>query len=279
MLSEEFEYSYIIGEYEVIRLVGRGTFSNVYEARSMRTGNRHALKVLPKERIAYDSIRLFETELENMSRLSKHENVLRLHDAFETEEHFVIVTEYIDGGDLFAVIRGRGRLSEPECKYVLKAILSGLEHVHGKHRMCHRDLKLENILLSSGGRIVLADFGLSKVYKTNAMALRTRCGSEEYAAPEMILGRPYDAEKSDVWSFGVIMFACMKGHLPFRRHGEIQVNSTNPLSLYTQILCKNVIFEGFDMTDEGKRVLERTLERDPNERATIRELFSMTFFK
>ncbi len=275
MLSDNPEYSYVLGSYEIIRLIGKGTFSNVYEARSINTGNQCALKVLLKDRAQYDSISLFENELETLSRFSRHENVLRLFDAYETTDHLVIVTEYLDGGDLFKVIRERGRLSEPECRYVLKGILKALEHVHVKYQICHRDLKLENILLSSDGRVVLADFGLSKMYRS---ALLTRCGSEEYAAPELILGKPYDAEKSDIWSFGVIMFACLKGHLPFRRIGEMRVNSCNPLSLYAQILSKHVIFEGGGITEECKGVLERTLEREPSKRATIKELLSMSFF-
>lgn len=266
----------VIGTYELLRLIGKGTFSNVFEARSKATGQHFALKLLLKEKLPYDSINLFENEIEVLSRFSRHENVLKLFDAFETVDHLVIVTEYLDGGDLFRVIRDRGSLSELEARYVLKEILKGLDHVHGKYRICHRDLKLENILLGSDGRVVLADFGLSKAYKS---VLLTRCGSEEYAAPELILGKPYDAEKSDVWSFGVIMFACLKGHLPFRRQGQIRVNSCNPLSLYAQILSKNVVIEGDSLSCECKRVLEVALERDPLRRARIKDLLSMPFFR
>jgi 5'-AMP-activated protein kinase, catalytic alpha subunit len=263
----------ILGNYEIIKQVGRGTFSKVYEAKSIENGERFALKVLQKEKVEHDSMILFETELDTLMRINRHENVLGLVDAFETDEQLVIVTEYCDGGDLFSLIRQRGALSEFESKYIMKGLLNGLLHVHGKHLICHRDLKLENILLTKEGRVVIGDFGLSKVYKS---LLLTRCGSEEYAAPEVILGKPYEAEKVDVWSFGIILFACLKGRLPFLRQREIKVNSSNPLSLYAQILSKNVVMEG--VSEECKQVLRATLERDTAKRASFNELKRFSFF-
>lgn len=273
--NEEVEVYNVIGEYIVIRLVGCGTFSKVYEGRVINTGERVALKILPKNKVKFDSLTIFETELDTFMKLSAHENVLRLVDAFETMDRLVIVTEFCDGGDLFGLLREKVCLNEIECKMVLKGALSGLSHIHGKHRICHRDLKLENILLTSEGRVLIGDFGLSKCYNS---LLLTRCGSEEYAAPEVILGKPYEAEKSDVWGFGVIMFACLKGRLPFLRQGEIRVNSGNPLSLYAQILSKNVLIEGEFLSEECQRVLLRALERDANRRATFEELLSLPFF-
>lgn len=264
----------VLGAYEIIRQIGKGTFSKVYEGKSIETGEIVALKVFQKNKVKQDSVMLFENELETLMRMSDHENVLRLIDAFETEAELVIVTEYCDGGDLFGLIRERKVLTESECEFILKGLLNGLIHVHGKHRICHRDLKLENVLLNRNGRVVLGDFGLSKAYKS---VLLTRCGSEEYAAPEVILGKPYEAEKVDVWSFGVILFACLKGRLPFLRHGEIRVNSRNPLSLYAQILSKNVVIDG--VSEDCKEVLKLTMERDPAKRPTFKELSGLSFFK
>ena len=273
LCDSEFTSLSTLGRYEILRQIGKGTFSTVYEAKSLETGETFALKMLQKEKVKHDSLMLFENELDTLMRLSKHENVLSLVDAFETENQLVIVTEYCDGGDLFTLIRQRGALSEAECKFVLKGLLEGLLHVHGKHRICHRDLKLENILLTKEGRVVLGDFGLSKAYKS---VLLTRCGSEEYAAPEVIMGKPYEAEKVDVWSFGVILFACLKGRLPFLRRGEMRVNSRNPMSLYGQILCKNVVIEG--VSEECKQVLKMTMERDPSKRINLKELKKLEFF-
>lgn len=270
--SEEFNFQ-VIGDYKVIRMIGSGSFSKVYEGISIETGDRVALKIIQKEKVKFDAFDVFENELDSLMRMSRHENVLTLTDAFETDSQLVIVTELCECGDLFSLLKKRGTLSESVCKHLFKGLLMGLLHIHEKHGICHRDLKLENILLSKGGNVVIADFGLSKVYNS---VLLTRCGSEEYAAPEVILGEPYKAEKVDVWSFGVILFACLKGRLPFLRSGEIRVNSCNPMSLYGQILSKFVVIEG--VSEECKQVLRMALERDPNKRATLKQLELLPFF-
>lgn len=274
--SEEVNsHSHVVGDYEVTHLIGKGAFSKVYEGKSLETGDRVALKIIQKEQVKFDASYVFENELDSLMRISQHENVLTLLDAFETGDQLVIVTELCEGGDLFSLLRRRrgGVLDESECRHVMKGMLKGLMHVHGKHCICHRDLKLENILMSKDGEIVLGDFGLSKVYNS---VLLTRCGSEEYAAPEVILGKPYEAEKVDVWSFGVILFACLKGRLPFLRHGDLRVNSGNPMSLYGQILSKSVVIE--DASEECKQVLRMTLERDPSKRARFKDLELLPFF-
>lgn len=265
--------SSVLDRYLIIRQVGRGSFGTVYEADSIETGAKYALKVLQKEKVNHDSLVLFENELETLMSLNRHENILTLIDAFETDEQLVIVTDFCGGGDLFTLIKRRGALSVAECKFIMKGLLNGLVHMHEKHQISHRDLKLENVLLTTEGRVVLGDFGLSKAYKS---VLLTRCGSEEYAAPEIILGKAYEAEKTDVWSFGIILFACLKGRLPFLRRSGIRVNSKNPLSLYAQILNKNLVIEG--VPKECKQILERTLAKNPGDRVTFKELQDFPFF-
>ena len=263
-----------IGEYNIEGMIGKGTFSKVYLGQSIRTGQLVALKVLQKQSLTFDSMALFERELKSLTKITKHKNVLAIYDAFETDEMFVIVTEWCDGGDLLTLIKERGPLSEPECKFLMKGLLYGLVHIHERHRLAHRDLKLENVFMTRSGRVVLGDFGLSKEYTTQ---LWTRCGSEEYAAPEKLLGRaPYVAEKVDVWSFGVIFYACMKAKLPFTRNNKISVNSENPLSLYNQILHKPIEIQG--VSAECREIISRTLERDSAKRAGLRELLNMKFF-
>ena len=153
----------------------------------------------------------------------------------------------------------------------MKGLLEGLIHVHEKHRICHRDLKLENVLLTREGVVVLGDFGLSRAYRS---VLLTRCGSEEYAAPEVILGKPYDAEKVDVWSFGVILYACLRGRLPF-----CKTPSGNSQSLYNQILGKEMDFHAMvGISDSCKKLLKMSLERNPSCRATLKQLSQCDFF-
>lgn len=272
---EEFQFS-IVGDYRIKKMIGKGTFSKVYLGESIRNGQVFALKIIEKKSITFDSMSLFERELQSLTKITRHKNILTVFDAFETERLFVIVTEWCEGGDLLMLIRQRGSLSEYECKHLLKGLLYGLLHIHERHRLAHRDLKLENVFITRSGSVVLGDFGLSKEY--NNSVLWTRCGSEEYAAPEKLLGQaPYIGEKVDVWSFGVIFFACVKAKLPFTRHNKIAVNSDNPMSLYSQILYKNVEIQG--VSEECREVILRSLERDPNNRANLREILNMPFFR
>ena len=264
----------MVGDYRIKQMIGKGTFSKVYLGQSKETGQLAALKVIQKHSLTFDSMSLFERELQSLTRVTRHKNVLTIFDAFETDEMFVIVTEWCDGGDLLSMIRQTGPLSECECKFIMKGLLQGLLHIHERHCLAHRDLKLENVFMTRSGRVVLGDFGLSKEYNS---LLWTRCGSEEYAAPEKLLGRsPYVAEKVDVWSFGVIFYACIKAKLPFTRSSKISVNSDNPLSLYNQILYKTIEIQG--VSEECRQVLLKTLEKDPSKRANLREVFNMPFF-
>jgi serine/threonine protein kinase len=275
MLSNsDFNSDDRIGDYRVTRLIGRGAFSKVYAAEHCETGQRAALKLIRKDNCKFDALNLFENEMDALMRISDHDNVLKLQDAFETDDELVIVTELCEGGDLFGCLTRRNHLKEWEVRPVMRGILEGLLHIHGKHGICHRDLKLENVLLKSDGTVVLGDFGLSKPYKS---VLLTRCGSEEYAAPEVILGKPYEAEKVDVWSFGVILYTCLRGSLPFLRKPN-----GNTHSLYTQILNKDILIGSGGpngVSDSCASVLKMSLARNPACRATLRQLLASDFFK
>ena len=276
MLTEaksEAEFS-MIGDYKIIKMVGKGTFGKVFLGESIHTGQLAALKVMQKRSVNFDSVKIFERELKSLTRIRGHKNVLSLFEAFETKEALVLVTEWCDGGDLLALIRTQGALSERECKFLLRGLLEGLLYIHENHRIAHCDLKLENVFITRNGRVVVGDFGVSKDYITT---LRTRAGSEEYAAPEKILGQTsFYAEEADVWSFGVIMYACLKAKLPFTRNKQILVNSDNPLSLYNQIMYKNI--EINSVSEECRQVVLKALERNPVKRASFRELLNMPFF-
>lgn len=262
------------GEYEVIRMIGRGAFSKVYEGRALGSGLSVALKFINKiTDVGYCPKDIFDAELKALASIGDHVNILKLIDAFETLDHWVMVSEYCSGGDLYNKIEGGLlQMTEGECRSILKQVISGLEHMH-RHFVCHRDLKLENILFTDSGKVVIADLGLARSYYSLRL---TRCGSEEYAAPEIVLGEAYDPEKVDVWSFGVVMYACLKGKLPFLRTKDIRVNSGNPLSLYSQILSKTIDLP--DMSDECRDLIKAALEKDPKNRPTFKELAKFPFF-
>ncbi len=254
-----------VGEYRLIRLLGSGTFSQVFEAISPNN-ERYALKITPK--LGKKSEEIHDAEIEALLRLRGHPNVVKLIDVFETDTDWVLVLEFIDGCDLFRYLRKRRRLSPAQAFQILKPISSLLAESHSKHSLCHRDLKLENVMIETGTeRPILIDFGLAVRYES---LLRTRCGSEEYAAPEIIIGKPYHGERVDVWSFGVIMFACIYGCLPFYKIDNIPVNSYDSRSLFNQILFAPIALCDLDAGTES--LLKSVLDRQDYKRPSFKDL-------
>ncbi|KAJ3220022.1 hypothetical protein HDU67_007755 [Dinochytrium kinnereticum] len=235
----------MIGRYYVVRTVGAGSFSKVKLAYlpsdpdnlDAKEGALHvAIKMIPRRTLA-SSQRLrqgLETEISIMKSVS-HPSVVELREVIEMRDHVGLVQEFVEGGDLFDMIADRFEtLSADSVRSLYRELVEVVAYLH-EMRICHRDLKIENVLLTSISdtrlpipidtppplRIKLTDFGLAVVLpegvETNpSLALQEqRCGSEEYAAPEVILAQPYDPRRTDVWSLGVILFAMITGELPF----------------------------------------------------------------
>lgn len=127
-----------------------------------------------------------------------HPHVVKLFEYFDTKDDIYVIFEYIPNGELFELISKRGQLDEAEARRYFHQIIFALDYTHG-FGVAHRDLKPENILLDADNNIKLVDFGLSNIIK-EGRALKTSCGSPNYAAPEVINGKPYDGCQIDVWS-------------------------------------------------------------------------------
>lgn len=259
------EIGFAVGEYKLLALLGSGTFSKVFKGLSPQ-GQIVALKMTPKS--SRKSEQIHDAEIEALLRLRKCQNVVGLYDVFETESDWVLVLEFIEGCDLFHYVSRHKRLSEAETFKLLAPIAELLAIMHGEHRLTHRDLKLENIMIEAGtGRPVLIDFGLAVRYDS---LLKMRCGSEEYAAPEIIIGKPYQGEHVDVWSFGVIFYGCLYGRLPFNKIGDIPVNSDHADSLFSQILFAPVPLPG--LSREAEQLLSSILNRQDYKRPSFAEI-------
>lgn len=233
--QSELSVSIVIGGYRLVRLMGSGTFSRVFEAVT-EDGSRVAVKLTSKQQRRSEEIH--DAEIEALMRLRGRPNIIQLLDVLETDNDWGLVLEFIDGCDLFKYVSKRGRLTRGHAFKLLSPIAKALSDAHVNNRIAHRDLKLENIMIEKGtGRAVLIDFGLAVCYDT---LLTMRCGSEDYVAPEIISGKAYHGERIDVWSFGVVLYACLHGRLPFTRYDDIPAHSSDSNSLYSQILSGRV---------------------------------------
>lgn len=186
----------------------------VYSARTL-TGQPVVIKRSRKGRKRRGIKEDPRKEIEKLRRLNcegGHPSVVRIIEAFETADHFVLVMEKLDS-DLYHVVADKGRLCEIDVHKYFKHITSGLKFIHG-HGIAHRDISLENLLLSNDGKVVITDFGLCCDCADGEMQKGT-VGKDLYVAPEVYAGDSvYDAKKADVWSLGIVLFIMMTGVPP-----------------------------------------------------------------
>lgn len=259
------ETSSSLSNYKVIRPIGGGTFGRVkckgyLVAQHLNTNTLVAMKILNKLEIhEKGSIKAVDREIRILKDLC-HPNVVKLYDCIETSTNFIIVMEYMAGGELYSIV-DRHKVSEDEAKKFFWEILMGIEYLHLKG-YAHRDIKPENILLNASGTLKISDFGLSN-FLLPGRFLKTQCGSPNYAAPELISGEKYCGTEADVWSLGVVLYALTSNILPFD-------DPSIPVTL-------NLIKQGHYRvpsyySEELKDLISRMLCVDPISRITISQI-------
>ncbi len=183
-----------------------------------------------------------------------HPYIVNLQYAFQDKLKLYLITEFMQGGELFYHLRKEGIFKEFRAKFYLCEIVLALEHLH-KNNCIYRDLKPENILLGSNGHIKLTDFGLSKIVisKKDDRAF-TICGTPEYLAPEIITEKGYD-KSVDWWSLGALFYEMLAGFSPFK-----QFNHSNDLDV--KIYLKPVKMHSF-FSEEAKSLIQDLLTVNP----------------
>ncbi|KAI0093832.1 kinase-like domain-containing protein [Irpex rosettiformis] len=201
--------------------IGRG------EVEGANVGRLVALKMTDKSLCDKDDrTRVsFVREVEVLKHIA-HPSIVAYIHAFSTPSHHILVLEHVAGGELFDLVSSQeihARLSEPLLRRIFGELCRAVAWMHAVG-LIHRDIKLENILLtrdvftdptSTSPLIKISDFGLSRFIDPSSPLLTTRCGSESYAAPELVTGRPYDGRETDAWACGVVMYALVTRRLPF----------------------------------------------------------------
>jgi fused-like protein len=142
--------------YHVLEMVGEGSFGRVYKARKKQTANIVALKFISKTNRKASELKKLQYEIDLMKRL-KHPNIITMLDSFETAEEVCVVTEFANG-ELFQILQDDKRLPEEQVQAIASQLVSALYYLHS-HRIMHRDMKPQNILICQGGCIKLCDFG------------------------------------------------------------------------------------------------------------------------
>lgn len=175
--------------------------------------------------------------------------------------------EFASGGELFDYIVYKNRLSEIEACRLFQQLISGVTYLHNIN-VAHRDLKPENLLLDHKKDLKIADFGLSNVYRSDDL-LNTACGSPCYAAPEMVMGQPYQGLKADIWSTGIILFAMLCGYLPFE--------DKNNQNLFKKIIEGKLNIPKY-LSEQAKDLLKNLISVDPKTRYNIEQINKHPWF-
>lgn len=212
----------IVKAWQLLDLIGEGSYASVYRARHCNSGKCAAVKVLNLQAMARNSPRLGTVdraekrvlkEVQILRRMN-HKNIIKLLDQCRQEDTFYIIMELAEGGELYDYILKKVRLGENQARQFFRQLISAIEYCHGNF-VIHRDLKPENILLDRRrGNIKIIDFGMSNIVRPGKL-LYSSCGSFSYIAPEVVSNEGYVGPAADLWSMGVILFVMVHGYHPF----------------------------------------------------------------
>ncbi|XP_064207630.1 serine/threonine-protein kinase MARK2-like isoform X37 [Anguilla rostrata] len=253
-----------IGNYRLLKTIGKGNFAKVKLARHVLTGKEVAVKIIDKTQLNSSSLQKLFREVRIM-KLLNHPNIVKLFEVIETEKTLYLVMEYASGGEVFDYLVAHGRMKEKEARAKFRQIVSAVQYCHQKC-IVHRDLKAENLLLDSEMNIKIADFGFSNEF-TLGNKLDTFCGSPPYAAPELFQGKKYDGPEVDVWSLGVILYTLVSGSLPFdgqnlKELRERVLRGKYRIPFYMSTDCENLLKKFLILNPTKRGSLEQQVMRD-----------------
>ena len=202
-------------DFEPLKLLGTGSFGRVLLVRFKTNYQLYAMKILSKNQLKITHQEEHtKTERDLMVKITSP-FLVNIKFAFQDDTKLYIVSDFMQGGDMFYHLHSVKNFSEEKAKFYLIEIIFGLEYLHNNN-MIYRDLKPENILMDSLGHIKLTDFGLSKILQEDEEKAFTLCGTPQYLAPEVLKSKGKGYDKSvDWWSLGCFFYEMLTGFLPF----------------------------------------------------------------
>ncbi|CBH14960.1 protein kinase, putative [Trypanosoma brucei gambiense DAL972] len=256
--------------YTQLRVLGKGSFGSAWLVQ--RRSDR--VKFVAKE-VRLAGLRPAERDSAkreiDLLRTLHHPNITRYVDHFEHRGALYIVMEYADGGDLYSAIRNRRgtRFSEKVILHYFSQLCLAMLHLHEKH-ILHRDLKTQNVFLTSDGVVKLGDFGISTVLRNTFELRRTVCGTPYYFSPELCLNKPYN-NKSDVWALGCILY-----ELTTLTHA---FDGNNMKALVQKILKGSYPPIHSSYSTSLSKLISSMLQIDPQRRPSVSEIISSPYIR
>ncbi|ACV35509.1 serine/threonine-protein kinase [Accumulibacter sp.] len=232
-----------IGKYEIRREIGKGAMGTVYEGFDPVIERPVAIKTILAEYLANvestSAVARFKLEAQAGGRL-QHPAIVGVYEYGEDADMAFIVMEYVPGQQLRRLMRERGRFELIDVFEVMKQLLSALDYSH-KHGVVHRDIKPANVMVLSGMKVKVMDFGVAKMESSSLTQVGTVLGTPTHIAPEQLIGLPADG-RADLWSAAVILYELLTGHGPFLAetpasvlHNVLHVDPAPPSSLDSSV--------------------------------------------
>ena len=285
--------------YKYGRLIGQGAFGKVNLGLNILTGRIVAVKSFDKNNseLTGDNMKkiLYETDL--MKKLN-HPNITKILEMFEDEKYFMIIMEYINGGNLFSFVKKRRKLSEKTAKFLFRQIIQGIKYIH-EQNIVHRDIKLENLLIDLNNNVKICDFGIGRKIKNKNQLLHDQCGTLMYMAPEILLSskeKGYEPFPVDIWSSGISLYIMLSGTLPFNYKNkkneddeEEEENEEEEESFSEKSKSKKNEEDNFKLqysivykepkkiekiSDDARDLLKGLLNKDPKKRLTCEQILN-----
>lgn len=259
--------SFLSDRYEILSKVGAGGMSDVYKAKDHILSRFVAIKVL-KQEFSEDSsfVTKFRAEAQSAAGL-EHPNIVNIYDVGSENGLYYIVMEYVEGITLKTYIEKKGQLSFKESASIAIQVARGIEAAHNKN-IIHRDIKPQNIIISTDGKVKVTDFGIAKATSSNTISLDVM-GSVHYASPEQARNGFVDG-RSDIYSLGIVMFEMVTGRVPFDGDTTVAV----ALQHLQEEIARPSIYAP-DLPISFEKIILKCTQKTPDRRyQTIEELLT-----
>ncbi|KAM6569838.1 hypothetical protein CsatB_017823 [Cannabis sativa] len=255
------------GDFEIMRVVGKGAFGKVFQVRKKNCCNDdgngngngggdgiYAMKVMRKDTIIKKNhVDYMRAERDILTKVV-HPFIVPLRYSFQTKSKLYLILDFVNGGHLFFQLYRQGIFSEDDARFYTAEIVTAVSHLH-KCGIVHRDLKPENILMDADGHILLTDFGLAKEIDESSRS-NSMCGTTEYMAPEILQSKGHNKD-ADWWSVGILLYEMLTGKPPYTHE--------NRKKLQEKIIKEKMKLPPY-LTSEAHSLLKGLLQKEPSRR-------------